>query len=57
MRIVDPFTGSARDRNAARVEAGYPNAWLYNMRHTGLTVRAYAGLTMKELMARAGHST
>lgn len=47
----------ARAWAQAREEAGLPGAWFHDMRHTGLTVLSYEGLPIKELMARAGHST
>lgn len=41
----------------AREAAGRPDLRLHDLRHTGLTLAAVAGATVKELMVRAGHSS
>lgn len=41
----------------ARTAAGLPQYHFHDLRHAGLTLAAQSGATIKELMARAGHST
>lgn len=41
----------------ARDEVGQPGLHLHDLRHTGGTLSAAAGATLKELMARLGHSS
>ena len=45
-----------RPWRAACVAAGVPNAHFHDLRHTGGTLAATTGATIKELMARLGHS-
>jgi integrase len=46
-----------RDYHAARIKAGRPDLRLHDLRHTGATLAAATGATVKELMHRIGHST
>jgi integrase len=64
--FIGPQGGVPRRRNFHRVwrkalaEAGVPNALglhLHDLRHTGSTWSAQSGATLKELMARIGHSS
>jgi integrase len=41
----------------AREAAGRPDLRFHDLRHTGATMAAVSGATLKELMARLGHST
>lgn len=41
----------------ARNAAGRPDLTLHGLRHTGATLAAQSGATVKELMARLGHTT
>jgi integrase len=41
----------------AREAAGRPDLRFHDLRHTGATLAAVSGATLKELMARLGHST
>ena len=41
----------------ARDAAGRPDLRFHNLRHTGAVLAAQSGATIKELMARLGHST
>jgi integrase len=41
----------------ARVKAGRPDLRPHDLRHTGATLAAVHGATLKELMSRLGHST
>jgi integrase len=41
--------------NLATVSAGLAGVHLHDLRHTGLTLAAQTGATLKELMVRAGH--
>ncbi len=41
----------------AREAAGRPDLRFHDLRHTGATLAAVTGATLKELMARLGHST
>jgi integrase len=41
----------------ARKAAGRPDLRFHDLRHTGATLAAHGGATLKELMARLGHST
>ncbi len=43
--------------NKARVEANLPTARFHDLRHAGLTLLAQQGASLREIMARAGHST
>jgi len=63
---VGPHSGIPRWRNfnrvwrAALLRAGIPGALdlhLHDLRHTGSTWSAQSGATLKELMARIGHSS
>nr|WP_255465826.1 tyrosine-type recombinase/integrase [Cellulomonas sp. APG4] len=47
--------GKAFDR--ARAKAGRPDLTWHDLRHTGQSLAARVGAGMKELQARAGHST
>jgi integrase len=42
---------------AAREAAGRPDLRLHDLRHTGATLAAVKGATLRELMERLGHST
>jgi hypothetical protein len=42
---------------AACVACGVPDAHFHDLRHTGGTLAATTGATIKELMARLGHSS
>jgi integrase len=42
---------------AARIAAGRPDLRWHDLRHTGATLAAQSGATMRELMSRLGHST
>jgi integrase len=42
--------------NAACARAGAPGLHFHDLRHTGGTLAAVSGATLKELMARLGHS-
>jgi integrase len=64
--FVGPLGGIPRRRNfhrvwtAALMSAGIPddmNLHLHDLRHTGSTWSAQSGATLKELMARIGHSS
>jgi integrase len=46
-----------RPWRAACVAAGVPDAHFHDLRHTGGTAAATTGATIKELMARLGHSS
>lgn len=51
-------TDTIRKRwNKARSAAGLPNFHIHDVRHVGLTLVARSGATLKDLMARGGHST
>jgi integrase len=41
----------------ARETAGRPDLNFRDLRHTGATLASFSGATIKELMARLGHST
>jgi integrase len=41
----------------AREAAGRPDLRFHDLRHTGATLAAQSGATLRELMARLGHST
>ena len=41
--------------NKARVKAGVPDLHLHDLRHTGNTLAAETGATLRELMNRMGH--
>jgi len=41
----------------ARIAAGRPNLRFHDLRHTGATMAAQSGATLKELMDRLGHTT
>jgi len=41
----------------ARADVGLPAVHFHDLRHAGLTLVAQHGASLKELMARAGHST
>src|SRR5690606_35723472 len=41
----------------AREAAGRPDLTFHGLRHTGAVLAAQSGATLKELMARLGHST
>ena len=41
----------------ARTEVGLPELHLHDLRHTGNTLAAETGATLKELMARMGHAS
>lgn len=41
----------------ARAEAGRPDLRWHDLRHTAATTAAMSGATLRELMARMGHST
>src|SRR5437588_873960 len=41
----------------AREAAGRPDLHVHDLRHLGATLAAQSGATLKELMARLGHST
>ncbi|RKT53072.1 tyrosine-type recombinase/integrase [Saccharothrix australiensis] len=43
--------------NAARTAAGMPDVHLHDLRHTGNTLAAETGATLRELMDRMGHSS
>ncbi|GLZ34910.1 hypothetical protein Lesp02_70970 [Lentzea sp. NBRC 105346] len=43
--------------NAARIAAGIPDVHLHDLRHTGNTLAAETGATLRELMDRMGHSS
>jgi integrase len=43
--------------NKVRQEVGLPNLHFHDLRHTGGTLSAATGATLKELMARLGHSS
>jgi integrase len=43
--------------NAARVSVGQPDLHFHDLRHTGGTFSAATGASLKELMARLGHSS
>jgi integrase len=42
---------------AAADDLGFPRARLHDLRHAGLTLVAQTGATLKEIQARAGHSS
>lgn len=46
-----------RDWNRARIAAGRPDLRFHDLRHTGLTMVAEEGATIKQLMRRGGHAT
>ena len=43
--------------NAARAKAGAPELHFHDLRHVGGTLAAATGASLKELMARLGHSS
>lgn len=43
--------------NAACTNAGAPGLHFHDLRHTGGTLAVASGATLKELMARLGHSS
>jgi integrase len=43
--------------NRAREAVGLPNLHIHDLRHTGATLSAVTGATLKELMTRLGHSS
>jgi integrase len=43
--------------NKARESVGLPDLHFHDLRHTGGTLSAATGATLKELMARLGHSS
>jgi len=43
--------------NAARVSVGQPDLHFHDLRHTAGTLSAATGASLKELMARLGHSS
>jgi integrase len=43
--------------NKARESVGFPDLHFHDLRHTGGTLSAATGATLKELMARLGHSS
>jgi integrase len=43
--------------NKAREAVGLPQYHFHDIRHSGLTLNAQSGATVRELMQRAGHST
>ena len=43
--------------NAARIRAGSPDLHFHDLRHTGGTLAAATGASLKEVMARLGHSS
>lgn len=61
--FVGPKGGMLRRNNfnpvwrTACVAAGVPDAHFHDLRHTGGTPAATTGATIKELMARLGHSS
>jgi integrase len=62
--FVGPKGGKLRRSNfhksvwsKAREKVGLPNLHLHDLRHTGGTLTAATGATLKELMARLGHSS
>lgn len=62
--FVGPKGGKLRRSNfhasvwsKAREAAGMPNLHIHDLRHTGGTLSAATGATLKELMARLGHSS
>jgi Phage integrase family len=63
LAFVGPKAGKLRRNNfnpiwrAACVAAGVPDAHFHDLRHTGGTAAATTGATIKELMARLGHSS
>jgi len=46
-----------REWKKIRHDAGFPWLHIHDLRHTGLTVFAQSGATLKETMDRGGHST
>ena len=46
-----------RTWNKARTSVGLPDLHFHDLRHTGGTLTATTGATLKELMARLGHSS
>jgi integrase len=62
--FVGPKGGKLRRSNfhesvwsKARIAVGLPDLHLHDLRHTGGTLSAATGATLKELMARLGHSS
>jgi integrase len=61
--FIGPMGGILRRNNfnpiwrKACVAAGVPDAHFHDLRHTGGTLAATTGATIKELMARLGHSS
>ncbi len=47
----------SRAWHRARAEVGRPDLHFHDLRHGGLTLAAMAGASLKEVMARGGHST
>ena len=54
-----PITRANMQQNfaKARTAAGFPMFHLHDVRHSGLTLGAQSGATVRELMKRAGHKT
>lgn len=63
MVFIGPQGGRLRRSNfrktwdAARVSVGLPDLHFHDLSHTGGTLSAAAGASLKELMARLGHSS
>jgi integrase len=61
--FIGPKGGMLRRNNfnpiwrAACIACGVPDAHFHDTRHTGGTLAAHTGATIKELMARLGHSS
>ena len=61
--FIGPKGGMLRRNNfnpiwrAACIACGVPDAHFHDIRHTGGTLAAITGATIKELMARLGHSS
>jgi integrase len=61
--VTGPKGGGLRRNNfnsiwrSACVAAGVPDAHFHDLRHTGGTLAATTGATIKEVMARLGHSS
>ena len=59
LRVVFCDATGTRGRSPCKAcaDAGIPGVHFYDLRHTGGTAAAITGATIKELMARLGHSS
>jgi integrase len=56
-QIADHLRAIRQAFNRARVTAGMPGFRFHDLRHTGQTLAAATGATVKDLMRRLGHAS